>query len=129
MRTSSSALGARLSFLRIRLGRVIRDIRRKHAPAVFDEREAESLPGGSRASARWRFQAAASALGNLVFGQCCQKTPGRPAFLVGLGSKRGPDLFDGRQPQLSKEQLGASGIAGTGGSYAASTSWTMLSSS
>ena len=89
----------------------------------------EGLAGRQPGFGEMAFQAAATALGNLMFGQCCQKTPGRPAFLVGLGSKRGLDVFDGRQPQLSKEQLDASGIAGIGGSHAAPTSWTVLSSS
>jgi hypothetical protein len=30
------------------------------------------------------FEASAAALGNLMFGQSCQETSGRPAFLVGL---------------------------------------------
>ena len=72
----------------------------------------QGLAGRQPGFGEMAFQAAATALGNLVFGQCCQKTPDRPAFLVGLGSKRGPDLFDGRQPELSKEQRDTSGIAG-----------------
>ena len=52
------------------------------------------FPGGSRASARWRSRAA-GALGNLMLGQGGQKTRRRPAFLVGLDGKRGPDLLDG----------------------------------
>ena len=28
----------------------------------------------------------------------CQETSGRPAFLIGLGGERGPDLLDGGQP-------------------------------
>ena len=75
------------------------------------------------------FEPAAAALGNLVFGQCYQETSGRPAFLVGLGGKRGPDLFDGGQPQLGEKQLDAGSIAGVSGSHAAPTRSTVLSSS
>jgi hypothetical protein len=89
------------------------------------ERLARRQPGFSEMA----FEAAATALGNLMFGQCCQKTPGRPAFLVGLSSKRGPDLFDSGQPQLGKEQLDAGGISGIGRSHAAPTGGTVLSSS
>src|SRR5258708_34187665 len=74
-------------------------------------------------------EAPAAALGNLMFGQRCQETSGRPAFLVGLGGERDPDLLDGGQPQLGEEQLDAGGVAGIGRSHAAPTSWTVLSSS
>ena len=40
--------------------------------------------------------AAANAFGHLVLGERGQKARGRPAFLVGLGSQRRPDVFDGR---------------------------------
>jgi hypothetical protein len=53
----------------------------------------------------------------------------RPAFLVGLGGERGPDLLDGRQPQLGEEQLDAGSVARINRSHAAPTSWTVLSSS
>src|ERR1700738_1685991 len=103
------------------------------------------------------FEASAAALGNLMFGQRCQETSGRPALLVGLGGERDPDLLDGGQPelgeeavgggggggdgerhpgllgggqpQLGEEQLDAGGVAGIGRSHAAPTSWTVLSSS
>jgi hypothetical protein len=75
------------------------------------------------------FQTTATALGNLMLGQCCQKTPSRPIFLVGLGSKRGPNLLDGGETKFGKEQLDAGGIAGIGGSHPAPTGWTVLSSS
>src|SRR5207244_6253549 len=65
----------------------------------------EGLSGRQPGFGEMAFEAAAPALGNLMLSQCCQKSSGRPAFLVGLGSKRGPDLFDGGQPQLGKEQL------------------------
>src|SRR5207302_343254 len=74
------------------------------------------------------FEAAAAALGNLMFGQCCQETGRRPAFLVGLGGERGPDLFDSGQPQFGEKQLDTSSVAGIGRSHAAPTSWTVLSS-
>src|SRR5882762_2092141 len=89
----------------------------------------EGLAGWQPGFGEMAFEAAAAALGNLMFGQCCQETSGRPAFLVGLGSERGPDLLDGREAQLGKEQLDAGGVAGIGRSHAAPTSWTMLSSS
>ena len=75
------------------------------------------------------FEPAAAALGNLMFGQCSQETSSRPAFLVGLGGERDPDLLDGGQPQLGEEQLDAGSVAGIGRSHAAPTSWTVLSSS
>jgi hypothetical protein len=68
------------------------------------------------------FETAAAALGNLMFGQGGQETSGRPAFLVGLGGERGPDLLDGGQPLLGEEQLDAGGIGGIGRSHAAPTS-------
>src|SRR5689334_14102994 len=64
-----------------------------------------------------------------MFGQCCQEASGRPAFLVGLSGKRSPHQFYGRPPQLSEEQHDAGGVARIGRSHAASTSWTVLSSS
>jgi hypothetical protein len=75
------------------------------------------------------FEAAASALGNLMFGQCRQEACRRPAFLIGLGGERGPDLLDGGQPQLGEEQLDAGSVAGIGRSHDAPTSWIVLSSS
>jgi hypothetical protein len=51
------------------------------------------------------FEAAAAALSDLMFGQCCQEASGRQAFLVGLSGERGPDLLDRGQPQLGEEQL------------------------
>jgi hypothetical protein len=44
-----------------------------------------------------------AALGNLMFGQCCQEASGRPAFLVGLSGKGSPDQFYGGQPQLGEK--------------------------
>jgi hypothetical protein len=73
------------------------------------------------------FEAAAGALGNLMFGQCRQEAPGRPAFLVGLSGKRSPDQFHRGQAQLGKKQLDACGVAGIGRFHAAPTSWTVLS--
>src|SRR5262245_16538096 len=49
------------------------------------------------------FEPAATALGNLMFGQCSQEASSRPAFLVGLSGKRSPDQFYGGQPQLSEK--------------------------
>src|SRR5438874_6085593 len=89
----------------------------------------EGLAGRQPGFGQMAFEAAAGALGNLMFGQCRQETSGRPAFLVGLGSERGPDLCDSGQPQLGKELLDACGVAGIGRSHAAPTHWTVLSSS
>jgi hypothetical protein len=75
------------------------------------------------------FEASAAALGNLMFGQCCQEASGRPAFLVGLSGKGSPDQFHGGQAQLGEKQLDAGGVAGIGRFHAAPTSWTVLSSS
>ena len=75
------------------------------------------------------FEAAAGALGNLVLGQGGQKARRRPAFLVGLGGKRGPDLLDGGQAQLGEEQLDAGGIAAIGRFHPAPPGQTVPSSS
>ena len=47
------------------------------------------------------FETATRALGDLMFGQRGQKARRRPAFLVGLGGERGPDLFEGGQRRNS----------------------------
>ena len=55
-----------------------------------DGLEVEGVEGLARRQAGFcemAFEAAATTLGNLMFGQCRQKTPGRPAFLVGLSGK------------------------------------------
>ena len=65
------------------------------------------------------FDAAATALGDLVLGECGQEASGRPAFLVGLFGECGPDLFDGGQTQLGEQQLDAGGIDGIGRFHAA----------
>ena len=49
------------------------------------------LPGGSRASSRWRSDAAAGTLGQLVLGQGGQEASGGPALLVGALGEVGPD--------------------------------------
>jgi hypothetical protein len=69
------------------------------------------------------FEATAAALGNLMFGQCRQKACRRPAFLIGLGGERGPDLLDGGQSQLGEEQLDAGSVARIGCLHDAPTSW------
>jgi hypothetical protein len=49
--------------------------------------------------------------------------------IEGLSGKRSPHQFYCGQPQLGEEQLDAGRVAGIGCSHAASTSWTVLSSS
>ena len=44
-----------------------------------------------------------------MLGERSQEAGRRPALIVGLGSQRGPDLFDSGQPQLGKQQLDARG--------------------
>ena len=63
----------------------------------------EGLAGWQPGFGEVAFEPAAAALGNLMFGQCCQEASGRPAFLVGLSGKRSPDQFYGGQPQLSEK--------------------------
>ena len=63
----------------------------------------ESFAGRQPGFGEMAFEAAAAALGNLMFGQCCKEASGRPAFLVGLSGKRSPDQFYGGQPQLSEK--------------------------
>ena len=75
------------------------------------------------------FETTSAALGNLMFGQCCQEASGWPAFLVGLSGEGSPDQLYGRQPQLGEEQLDAGSVAGIGRSDAAPINWTVLSSS
>jgi hypothetical protein len=65
---------------------------------------------------------------------CTEMLPGNTAdatvgFLVGLSGKRSPHQFYGGQPQLGEEQRDAGRVTGIGCSHAASTSWTVLSSS
>src|SRR6478752_2636971 len=80
----------------------------------------EGLAGRQPGFGEVAFEPASAALGNLMFGQCCQEASGRPAFLVGLSGKRSPHQFYGGQPQLGEEQLDAGRVAGIGRSHAAS---------
>jgi hypothetical protein len=83
----------------------------------------EGLAGWQPGFGEMAFEAAAAALGNLMFGQCCQEASRRPAFLVGLSGERGPDLLDGGQPQLGDvgrrkregDRVGAQSRAGCAG--------------
>src|SRR5206468_10275945 len=56
------------------------------------------------------FDAATTAIGDLVFGECGQETSGRPPLLVGLLSELGPHQLDGGQAQVGEQQLDARGI-------------------
>jgi hypothetical protein len=87
------------------------------------------LPGGNRASARWRSSRRRLRSAISCSANAARKRPAGQPFFVGLSSKGSPDQFNGGQPQLGEKQLDAGRVAGIGRSHAAPTSWTVLSSS
>src|SRR5439155_27111126 len=107
---------------------------KRHDLGLADHRDGleveavEGLAGRQPGFGEVAFEPASTALGNLVFGQCCQETSGRPAFLVGLSRERSPHQLYGGQPQLGEKQLDTRSVAGIGRSHAPPTSWTVLSS-
>ena len=68
------------------------------------------LPGGSRASARWRSMRRRLALGHLMLGQAARKRAAGQPSLSAWAASVGPDLLDSGQPQLGEEQREAGGV-------------------
>jgi len=66
----------------------------------------EGLAGRQPGFGEVAFEPARAALGNLVFGQCCQEASGRPAFLVGLSGKRSPHQFYWRAARRGATRCG-----------------------
>src|SRR6185369_16405255 len=89
---------------------------------------ASVLPMGSRASARVTLDAAATPIGNLVFGKRGQETSRRPTFLVRLLCERRPHQFDGGQTQVGEQELDTRGVDGIGGLHAIppSITWSVI---
>ena len=108
---------------------------KRHDLRLADHRDSlevegvEGLAGRQAGFGEMAFDAAATALGHLVLGEGGQEARCRPAFLVGLGGERGPDLFDGGQAQLGQQQLDAGGVDRVGRFHAASPNRTVPSSS
>ena len=80
--------------------------------------------------------AAATAVGDLVFGECRQKAGGRPTLLVRTCGESGPHQLHGGQAQLAQQEFDAGSVNGivplhaaTSRLEAGSTTWTAASSS
>ena len=58
--------------------------------------------------------AAATAIGDLVFGECREKAGGWPTLLVRTYGQIGPHQLHGRQAQLGEQQLDAYSVGGIG---------------
>ena len=83
------------------------------------------LPVGNCAS-EMPLDAAATTVGDLVFGECRQKAGGRPTLLVRTGGQIGPHQLHGGQAQLGEQQLDACSVGRVGLLHATPPSWTLV---
>ena len=66
--------------------------------------------------------AAASAFGELVFGEGREEPGGGPALLVGAFGEAGPDMLDGGQAQLAQQEAEAGLVDGISRGHAGASS-------
>src|SRR5271157_381122 len=74
----------------------------------------ECFTDGQPCFGQMTLDAAATAIGDLMFGERGQEASGRPAFLVSLLGELGPHQLDGGQAQFGEQELDARGVEGIG---------------
>jgi len=96
----------------------------------------ERLAGRQPRAGKMPLDAAATAVGHLVFGERRQEAGGRPTLLVRTRGEGGPCQLDGGQAQLAQQEFDAGSVDGVVARHAAtsrleagSTTWTAASSS
>lgn len=78
----------------------------------------EGLAGRQAGLGEVALDAAAGALGDLVFSQGGEEAGGGPALFVGAFGEGGPDMFDRGQAQIAQQQPDAGGVDRIGGAHA-----------